>query len=111
MQDWGPGILGQWQPLTTLARAQEPVSLLKGTLGQLAEHKTAAERYLVVLAMEAGEQGHEAKAANLLQEYGGRCAHTLSSPSWSCSLHQGAALKRKWTVQARVAELVGGDIA
>lgn len=49
------------------------MSLLKGTLQQLAEHKTAPERYLIVLAMEAGEEGHAAKAGKLIEEFGGRC--------------------------------------
>ena len=53
---------------------QEPMSLLKGTLQQLAEHKTAPERYLIVLAMEAGEEGHAAKAGKLIEEFGSRSA-------------------------------------
>lgn len=53
---------------------QEPMSLLKSTLQSLAEHKTASERYLVVLAMEATEEGHEAKALKLAEEYNGRQA-------------------------------------
>lgn len=48
------------------------MSLLKSTLQSLAEHKTASERYLVVLAMEATEDGHEAKALKLAEEYKGR---------------------------------------
>jgi hypothetical protein len=51
---------------------QEPLSLLKSTLQQLAEHKTAAERYVVVLAMEAAEEGHDAKAQKLKSEFHGR---------------------------------------
>ena len=56
---------------------QEPMSLLKGTLQQLAEHKTAPERYLIVLAMEDGEEGHAAKAGKLIAEFGSRCAWCL----------------------------------
>lgn len=52
------------------------MSLLKSTLQALAEHKTASERYLVVLAMEATEEGHEAKALKLAEEYKGRQATT-----------------------------------
>ena len=88
------------------------MSLLKGTLGSLAEHKTAAERYLVVLAMEAGEEGHEAKAANLLQEYGGRCAHTPCSPNPGAPAWQGGAAHRGSAgLKARMSELEGGDPA
>lgn len=51
---------------------QEPMSVLKSTLQQLAEHKTATERYLIVLAMEIAEDGHEAKAQKLSDEFKGR---------------------------------------
>ncbi len=48
--------------------------MLKGTLAGLAEHPGARERYLVVLAMEAGEAGHADKALKLIAEFSGRCA-------------------------------------
>ena len=54
------------------ASMQEPMSVLKSTLQQLAEHKTATERYLIVLAMEVAEDGHEAKAQKLSDEFKGR---------------------------------------
>ena len=60
---------------------QEPVSVLKGTLTGLAEHPGARERYLVVLAMEAGEKGHADKALKLIAEFAGRCA---PAPVRSC---------------------------
>jgi hypothetical protein len=47
--------------------------VLKGTLAGLAEHPGARERYLVVLAMEAGEAGHADKALKLIAEFSGRC--------------------------------------
>jgi len=50
------------------------MSVLKGTLAGLAEHPGARERYLVVLAMEAGEAGHADKALKLIAEFSGRCA-------------------------------------
>lgn len=46
--------------------------MLKSTLQQLADHKAAAERYLIVLAMEVAEEGHEAKAQKLREEFKGR---------------------------------------
>lgn len=46
--------------------------MLKSTLHQLAEHKTATERYLIVLAMEVAEDGHVAKAQKLSDEFKGR---------------------------------------
>ena len=52
--------------------AQEPMSVLKSTLQQLADHKKASERYLIVLAMEVAEDGHEAKAQKLSEEFKGR---------------------------------------
>lgn len=55
-------------------RAQEPMSVLKGTLAGLAGHPGARERYLVVLAMEAGEQGHADKALKLVAEFSDQCA-------------------------------------
>lgn len=60
---------------------QEPMSVLKGTLTGLAEHPGARERYLVVLAMEAGEKGHADKALKLIAEFAGRCA---PAPARSC---------------------------
>ena len=59
--------------------------MLKSTLQQLADHKTAVERYLIVLAMEVAEDGHEAKAQKLSEEYKGRwaCTATLpDKPTW-----------------------------
>lgn len=61
------------------------MSLLKSTLQALAEHKTAAERYLVVLAMEATEDGHEAKALKLAEEFTGR---QVASPCMLCALNK-----------------------
>ena len=46
--------------------------MLKSTLQQLADHKAASERYLIVLAMEVAEDGHEAKAQKLGEEFKGR---------------------------------------
>ena len=63
---------------------QEPMSVLKGTLTGLAEHPGARERYLVVLAMEAGEKGHADKALKLIAEFAGRCAF---APVWA-ALHE-----------------------
>ena len=51
---------------------QEPMSVLKSTLQQLADHKAASERYLIVLAMEVAEDGHEAKAQKLTEEFKAR---------------------------------------
>ncbi len=51
---------------------QEPMSVLKSTLQQLADHKTAVDRYLIVLAMEVAEDGHEAKAQKLSEDFKGR---------------------------------------
>ncbi len=59
------------------------MSVLKSTLQQLADHKTAVERYLIVLAMEVAEDGHEAKAQKLSEEFKGRwaCAAILPDES------------------------------
>ena len=48
--------------------------MLKGTLAGLAGHPGARERYLVVLAMEAGEKGHADKALKLVAEFSDQCA-------------------------------------
>ncbi|KAK9843528.1 hypothetical protein WJX81_007436 [Elliptochloris bilobata] len=56
---------------------KEPMSVLKGTLTGLAEHPGARERYLVVLAMEAGENGHADKALKLIAEFSGRFRHMM----------------------------------
>jgi len=59
------------------------MSVLKSTLQQLADHKTAVERYLIVLAMEVAEDGHEAKAQKLSEEFKGRCACAAILPDES----------------------------
>lgn len=46
--------------------------MLKSTLQQLVDHKIAQERYLIVLAMEVAEEGYEAKAEKLSEEFKGR---------------------------------------
>ncbi|CAL5225244.1 g8034 [Coccomyxa viridis] len=56
---------------------KEPMSVLKSTLQQLADHKTAVDRYLIVLAMEVAEDGHEAKAQKLSEDFKGRFKHIL----------------------------------
>ncbi|BDA40466.1 hypothetical protein COCOBI_01-1190 [Coccomyxa sp. Obi] len=70
---------------------KEPMSLLKSTLQALAEHKTASERYLVVLAMEATEDGHEAKALKLAEEYKGGFQHIM----WTSHRQQPGEMRGK----------------
>jgi hypothetical protein len=57
---------------------QEPMNMLKSTLEHLAKHAGAKERYLVILAMEVKETGHEEKAHHLQGEYGFRCGSLLT---------------------------------
>lgn len=54
---------------------QEPSDILRRTLDALADQHMAAERLIVVLAMEEREKGHAAKAAELTAEYGSRFEH------------------------------------
>ena len=49
---------------------QEPLHVLRSTLARLAAHPGASTRYLVTLAMEEGEGGAAAKAAELVAEFG-----------------------------------------
>ena len=74
---------------------QEPLHVLRSTLGRLAAHPGAPTRYLVTLAMEAGEGGAAAKAAELVAEFGGGTAGS-SAPSSSSSF-----LDLSWTLHPR----------
>ena len=74
---------------------QEPMSVLKGTLAGLAEHPGARERYLVVVAMEAGEKGHADKALKLIAEFAGRC-DLMHAPVWNLEPQQSVASKVYW---------------
>lgn len=47
--------------------------MLRSTLEHLARHRSAARRYLVILAMEMKESGHEEKARQLQNEFQNRC--------------------------------------
>eukprot|EP00884_Botryococcus_braunii_P004764 jgi/Botrbrau1/14289/Bobra.0369s0003.1 len=47
----------------------EPLSMLRSTLEHLARHRGAVHRYLVILAMEVKEIGHEEKARQLQNEF------------------------------------------
>ena len=58
--------------VSVTSTVQEPMSVLKSTLQQLVDHKIAQERYLIVLAMEVAEEGYEAKAEKLSEEFKGR---------------------------------------
>lgn len=48
---------------------KEPRELLQSTLRYLAGHPLAKERYIVVLAMEEAEEGHQEKAAALINQF------------------------------------------
>ncbi|KAJ3072931.1 hypothetical protein HK102_006142, partial [Quaeritorhiza haematococci] len=50
---------------------KEPLPLLQRTVGHLASHRAAKTNYVVVLAMEESEQGCEAKALTLKNEFDG----------------------------------------
>ncbi len=80
----GINMLANVLSISLSAPVQEPMSLLKSTLQALADHKTAAERYLVVLAMEATEDGHEAKAMKLAEDFKGRQVSHVFSNRRSC---------------------------
>ncbi|KAI9206887.1 uncharacterized protein BJ171DRAFT_308166 [Polychytrium aggregatum] len=47
----------------------EPYSLLQKTIGRLASHRQAKTNYIIVLAMEASENGSEAKGQSLVEEF------------------------------------------
>lgn len=55
----------------------EPLPVLRSTLDALAAQHDAAERLVVVLAMEQRESGSRAKGGILAQEYAGRFARVL----------------------------------
>ena len=57
----------------------EPVELLQATLDVLSRHEHAARRYVVVLAMEAHEEGHKQKAALLMEQYRSSFLHVLDT--------------------------------
>ena len=75
---------------------QEPVHVLRSTLARLAAHPGASTRYLVTLAMEEGEAGAAAKAAELVAEFGSGTAASSSSSSSSSSF-----LDLAWTLHPR----------
>ncbi|CDS08311.1 hypothetical protein LRAMOSA02259 [Lichtheimia ramosa] len=47
----------------------EPEGLLRDTIKRLANHRNAQTNYVIVLAMEASELGHEAKAESLAEYF------------------------------------------
>jgi hypothetical protein len=53
----------------------EPLQLLEATLDGLAGHPKAKARYIVCLAMEEKEKGHEQKAHTLMDVRWGLCIH------------------------------------
>lgn len=73
---------------------QEPLHVLRSTLARLAAHPGASTRYLVTLAMEEGEAGAAAKAAELVAEFG---SGTAGGPSSSSS----SFLDLAWTLHPR----------
>lgn len=75
---------------------QEPLHVLRSTLARLAAHRGASARYLVTLAMEEGERGAAAKAAELVAEFGSGTCSTSSSSSSSSSF-----LDLSWSLHPR----------
>jgi len=64
-----------WEAVTHIViipNYKEPMSVLRRTLDSLAAQQEAAERLIIVLAMEAGESNCAEKAEVLLKEYGER---------------------------------------
>eukprot|EP01025_Chloroclados_australasicus_P009679 TRINITY_DN13707_c0_g1_i9.p1 TRINITY_DN13707_c0_g1~~TRINITY_DN13707_c0_g1_i9.p1 ORF type:complete len:515 (+),score=35.99 TRINITY_DN13707_c0_g1_i9:207-1751(+) len=59
----------RWYHMFIIPNYKEDVSILQSTLRSLGEHEDANKRYLVVLAMEAREEGHETKAKLLIDEF------------------------------------------
>ncbi|KAI9319838.1 hypothetical protein BX666DRAFT_1853194 [Dichotomocladium elegans] len=47
----------------------EPEALLRDTVKRLANHRNAQTNYVIILAMEASEQGHKAKAESLAEYF------------------------------------------
>ncbi|KAG9301145.1 hypothetical protein G9A89_012528 [Geosiphon pyriformis] len=50
---------------------EEPEPLLRDTIKRLAQHRNSNDTYVIVLAMEASEQNHDEKAANLKNTFEG----------------------------------------
>eukprot|EP01026_Neomeris_dumetosa_P036548 TRINITY_DN29520_c0_g1_i1.p1 TRINITY_DN29520_c0_g1~~TRINITY_DN29520_c0_g1_i1.p1 ORF type:complete len:571 (+),score=47.22 TRINITY_DN29520_c0_g1_i1:96-1808(+) len=61
--------LNRWYHMFVIPNYKEDASVLQSTLRSLGEHGDACKRYIVVLAMENREEGHEMKAKLLLEEF------------------------------------------
>eukprot|EP01023_Acetabularia_acetabulum_P039073 TRINITY_DN3746_c0_g4_i1.p1 TRINITY_DN3746_c0_g4~~TRINITY_DN3746_c0_g4_i1.p1 ORF type:complete len:564 (+),score=50.48 TRINITY_DN3746_c0_g4_i1:85-1776(+) len=64
VNDWN-----RWYHMFVIPNYKEDFALLQGTLRSLGLLSDANKRYLVVLAMESREEGHETKAKLLLDEF------------------------------------------
>jgi len=90
---------------------QEPLHVLRSTLARLAAHPGASTRYLVTLAMEEGESGAAAKAAELVAEFGSGTAargggtssstNPSSTASTSSASSSSSFLDLAWTLHPR----------
>ncbi|RUS24028.1 hypothetical protein BC938DRAFT_474238, partial [Jimgerdemannia flammicorona] len=54
-----------WLHAFIIPNYAEPEALLRDTIKRLANHKNAQTNYIIILAMEESEMGHEHKAQNL----------------------------------------------
>ncbi|KAI8061050.1 hypothetical protein BC940DRAFT_245553 [Gongronella butleri] len=86
----------------------EPEALLRDTIKRLANHRNAQTNYIIILAMEASEAGHEAKAANLASYFKDSFLHFIvtSHPSDIPGESRGKGSNVAWAARTGCAELI-----
>mmetsp|Transcript_15463 Transcript_15463/g.43281 ORF Transcript_15463/g.43281 Transcript_15463/m.43281 type:complete len:541 (-) Transcript_15463:9-1631(-) len=80
----------------------EPLELLQSTLEHLSTHPQASGRYLVCLAMEAAEEGHKHKAAQLIDQFRGSFLHMFDTSHVKSTDDLGVAANTSWAMRQSV---------